>query len=314
LQFVFNQYFKALIMIALSTVVFIAVNNLISVLPEGLVISPSGARVVTSTTPSDATSNGGDASIVNLLFQYGFSSEFYDHLNVYWYLMHPDIQFSVTASGLSVTYSDTTGRDTIIYFAGLQNVSQYLTVSVRVGLVASEFWNRRGLVLVDCNDLNKRIYVTVEGTSSGSAGYGTRMTIEAYNNGVVATSQVSEFLSSQVSAINLTATRISNGYSVTAYYYGADGSVMYTQSTTFTEDNAPGISFWELCYPGVVNLESTSTFTSLTLRATHPDATDTVVINIHELPPPFCGTCPESPRVSLHEGEVYIPLRLMGQL
>jgi hypothetical protein len=139
------------------------------------------------------------------------------------------------------------------------------------------------------------------------------MTIEVYNNGVVATSQEAVYLSSKVSAINLTVTRISNGYSVTAYYYGADGSVMYTQSTTFTEDNAPGISFWELCYPGVVNLESTSTFTSLTLRATHPDATDTVVINIHELPPPFCGTCPECPECPCLQGEVYIPLRLMGQ-
>jgi hypothetical protein len=319
LQFVFNQYFKALLMIALSTIIFIAVNNLVSTLPEGLVISPQGARVVstTSTTTSDTTGDGGGASIVNLLFQYGFSSEFYDHLNVYWYLMHPDIQFSVTTSGLRVTYSDTTGRDTIIYFAGLQNVSQYPTVSVRVGLVDSEHYNRRGLVLVDCNDLNKRIYVTVEVTATGSSGgvtyYDTYFTIEVYNNGVVATSRVFKSPTSRVSAINLTVTRISNGYSVTAYYYGADGSVIYTQSTTFTEDNAPGISFWELCYPGVVNLESTSTFTSLTLRATHPDATDTVVINIHELPPPFCGTCPECPECPCMEGEVYIPLRLMGQ-
>jgi hypothetical protein len=305
LQLVFNQYFKALLMIALSTVIFVAVNNLISVLPEGLVISPQGARVVTSTTPSSPSES---TTIYNISYVDNFNE-----ISSYWVSLDPTITWYTQNGVLRATLSSEGSLNNVLYYS-VDLIEENHTV---IKLTARSYLyyddqRQAGVVLLS-RDLVSRLYVTFRSARPTTYIY-EYYRIVAYHGGVVQEVAGAYYSADSVAkagnswiTYTVEITRISETqFNISISIYVDQRGASY--SITKTVDFGVSVSF---DYFGVAIISGSDRDGIEYVEAwiLSEDATETVYYNVNT-PPPCPCECPECPCM---EGEVYIPLRLMGQ-
>jgi hypothetical protein len=303
LQFVFNQYFKALLMIALSTIIFVAVNNLISVLPEGLVISPSGARVVETTTSSPS----GSSTIYNINYV-----EHFNEISGYWVSLDPTITWYVSSGVLRATLSSEGSLNNVLYYSVDLIDVNHTEVSFS-GRTYVYYPDQResGVVLLS-SDLSTRLYITFYAQQVGGGYYGD-IKITAYRNGVVVSQKtITSYSSANFGltgwtqfSVKITRTSPSS-FSIYVSVFYEERSSSFSTTTTIDFGSEAYFDFFGVA---VIRGSGLDTIDYVEVWITSPDATETVYYNVNT-PPPCPCECPECPCLS---GEVYIPLRLMGQ-
>jgi hypothetical protein len=320
LQFVFNQYFKALIMIALSTVVFIAVNNLVSTLPEGLVISPQGARVVstTSTTTSTGTTTttGGELVNITIYDQFNYLSNAWVNLSSFDYYVSDGVLYVKSSNSW----------DDVLVFTAVNNASKYEQIYIEVKCSASYSVTQDiapcGLVVLS-SDLRARIYAfAIVNTYASAAGYGHGFYQNSYYDGVLVSHYESKYLST-IGVFNIKATIVR----VNSTAYQLDVTYEYTDKDVVLASYSRVYNFpvqVDMDYVGVAvrpySASRYNAFHYFIVKLTHSNATSEISIEPSATYPQEqvcawlgCSDCPECPECPCMEGEVYIPLRLMGQ-